>query len=183
MKSNYLIIWTIILELLNKHPLNMIIKKTNFLKKDIIIISLLVIIFLLIRIPILFTFQGVLGGDESYEINKIIQLVLKGDIFSFRYYSFKYAYVASFLQIPFTLPFYLLFPTNEFSSFLGTTFTCLIIMVSLFIFLKKHFNRNIAIFSSLMFIISPIGFTISTLSEDTTGNNLILLLLIPFMVL
>ena len=53
-------------------------------------------------------------------------------------------------------------------------------MMSLFLFLEKYFNRNIAIFSSLMFVISPIGFTISTLSEDTMGNNLILLLLVPF---
>ena len=146
-------------------------------------IMLLFILFILIKIPILLTYRGKLGGDESYEINKIIQLFLEGDIFSFRYYSPPYHYLLYFLQIPFTLPFYLLFPTNEFSSFLGSTFVALVILTSLFLFLKKYFNKKIAILSSLIFIISPLGFTISVLSEDATGNNLILLLFIPFFVL
>jgi len=153
-------------------------------KKDVIILLLLVITFLLIRIPILFTFQGVLGGDETYEINKIIQHLLKGDLnlTTYGYYNpDAFHYAVTIPQIPFTLPFYLLFQTNEFSSFLGTTFVSIIILVFLFLFLSKYFNRSTAILCCLMFIISPIGFTISTLAEDASGNTLsLLLLLIPF---
>lgn len=155
-------------------------KKQKFLKKNIIILLILLILFLLIRIPILFTFKGILGGNESYEINRDIKNLLKGSISYLWGEQDVYKYFTHIFQIPFTLPFYLLFPTNEFSSFLGTTLTSIIILAALFLFLNKYFNKKIAIISSLIFIISPIGFTISTLAQDSTGNNLILLSLILF---
>jgi len=108
--------------------------KKKIKKRNLII--LLIIIFLLIKLPILFTFKGKLGGDESYEINKIIQLLFKGDFLSFRYYSSPYHYLSQLMQVPFTLPFYILFPTNEFSSFLGSSFTSLIILIFMFITIK-----------------------------------------------
>lgn len=146
-------------------------------------IILLLIFFLVINLLILFTFKGKLGGDESYEINKIIQLTFQGDIFSFRYYSEPYHYLLYLMQIPFTLPFYILFPANEFSSFLGSVFTSLIIMLFMFITVDKYFGKKSAILSCLVFILSPIGLKISFISEDATGNNLIIILFILFIYL
>jgi len=149
--------------------------------KEFRLIFFLIVLFLAIRIPILFTFEGVLGGDEVYEINRDIRDVLDGDYFYFlRDKNNAYVYFIYLLQIPFTLPFYLLFPTNEFSSFLGTTIISIIILIAFFLYLQKHFSRRIAIIASLIFIISPIGFTISTLVDDTKGMNLVLLSFIPF---
>lgn len=139
--------------------------------------SFLILLFLLIRIPILLTFRGILGGNESFEINKLIYLLLYSnrtvhenllDLF------FHYDCLLPLLQVPFTFPFFLMMPTNEFGSFLGSLTVSSFTLFFLFYFCFKHFNISVAIFSSLLFIFSPFGFTVKTISSCSSGNNLIL---------
>ncbi|MCP4133170.1 MAG: hypothetical protein GY754_19540 [bacterium] len=148
----------------------------KYLHSDFSIILVLVLLFLLIRIPILFTFQGILGGNESYYILKLLYLLKEGQFDAFwQYYSIEvdlYITLSVLLQVPFVLPFYLLFPTNEMSSFFGSIVTNTVLLVSLFAILNRFNGRRVAVYASAMFILSPIGFTVSTVSSDSFAGNL-----------
>ena len=154
-------------------------------KKDIIILFLLVILFLILRLTVLFTSTGVLGGEETFYLGNAIHSILKGDFdileLLLQNAPSPYKWFSFIMQIPFTLPFYLLFPTNEFSAFLGVLLSNLILLIMLFIFLKKQFNLQTAIFASLAFILSPLGYTIASVSSNMGGMNLSVFVLIPFL--
>lgn len=153
-----------------------------FTKKAKITIIVLIALFLVVKIPMLFFFQGVLGGDETYEPAKLTYLILNDhEKVNFRYVETLYQSYNAAPRIPFMLlyfPFFLMNPTSEFFIFLATTLTSILALVFLYIFLRKYFGQRAGFFGSLFYIFSPIGFTVANIAEDSSGYNFVLISLI-----
>lgn len=144
---------------------------------------LLLIILLLVKLVLLFFFQIALGGDETYEIIFLLHNFVKGTLVveHVNYLITSYTHLSVILQAILLLPFYWFLPTNEFSVFLSTILTTTIIFSLTYFFLIKLFNLRVAIAFSLIYIFSPLGFTLISISTDAPPGAMIhLLFIIPF---
>ena len=54
-------------------------------------------------------------------------------------------------------------------------FKRIFVLIMLYTFLKRYYGNRASFLGSILYIFSPIGFSIASITEDSTGNNLILL--------
>ncbi|MBF0365047.1 MAG: hypothetical protein HQK50_05715 [Oligoflexia bacterium] len=155
----------------------------KYISSELIIFFVLLILLIFFKLFILF-FTGIhLGGDESYETAKLLHLFQsnKLSIASLGELTSAYSLLGAVLQIFFAWPFLAIYPTNEFSIFLGTMFLTILVFVLTYFWVKKFFGPKSAISFSLIYIFSPLGFTLNTISSDSPpGAMIFILTLLPF---
>jgi hypothetical protein len=130
----------------------------------------MVILFLICRLIFLIKVPITLGGDESYEMNAMLQNILNGRFANVSEYVQPHHYFGTLIQATLTLPFHLFMPTNEAGVFLGViliqTFTTWFALNMV----AKHYNKSTTRSLFICFILAPIGIVITSISSDTTGN-------------
>lgn len=137
----------------------------------------MVILFLICRLIFLIKVPIILGGDESYEMNVILQNILQGHFTKVLEYVQPHHYFGTLVQAIFTLPFHLFMPTNEAGVFLGVIFIQTITAWFALNMAAKHYNKSTTRSLFISFILAPIGIVITSISSDTAGNATLSLML------
>lgn len=130
----------------------------------------MVILFFINRLTFLIKAPLTLGGDESYEMNVMLQNILKGHFASVFDYVQPHHYFGSLVQALITLPFHLFMPTNEAGIFLGVILIQTITLWFVLNMATKHYNQTTSRWLFISFILAPIGIIITSISSDTAGN-------------
>lgn len=137
----------------------------------------MVILFLICRLIFLIKAPITLGGDESYEINAILQNLLKGHLSNIFEYVQPHHYFGTLIQAFVTLPFHLMMPTNEIGVFLGVTFIQTFAVWFILNLVCKEYDKAATRSLFLSLILAPIGIIIVSISSDTAGNATLSLML------
>jgi hypothetical protein len=130
----------------------------------------MVILFFIYRLIFLIKIPIVLGGDESYEMNAMLQNILQGNFANVLEYVQPHHYFGSLIQALFTLPFHFFMPTNEFGVFLGITFIQSITTWFALRMVTKYYNKSTTRHFFISLMLAPIGIIITSISSDTAGN-------------
>lgn len=157
-------------------------------KKDFIVLCFLILIFLLIRSLILssnINFVYSLNGAQRAKLATDILILKKGghifdDIFDYPFSHYRGgSLVVSILYIPFAY----LFGINTFSLKLVALSFSLGTFVVWYLFLYKYFNKKVAIFFGILFVInSPIFNTWSLITAGTYTEATFLVILGLFLI-
>jgi hypothetical protein len=130
----------------------------------------MVILFFINRLTFLIKAPITLGGDESYEMNVMLQNILKGHFSVVFDYVQPHHYFGSLVQAFITLPFHLFMPTNEAGIFLSIIFIQTITLWFVLNMVTKHYNQSTSRWLFISFILAPIGIIITSIASDTAGN-------------
>jgi len=149
-------------------------KRINFIENRELIV--LCTIYILFRLTILF-FSPHLFDSEEFHMGLIAKEVINGPGLPLFEYQSLYGPHHGGLTVQGILiaPLFLLFGESGVSLKLLWFFMYLATLITMFLFLKKFFDRKVAIISSLLFIFSPQYFTIRNLTESGPIAGIILL--------
>jgi 4-amino-4-deoxy-L-arabinose transferase-like glycosyltransferase len=138
-------------------------------KKRNIILIVLLSLYLLIRLPILFSSDAIFYGEEIY-MGTVAKELIDGPRFPIFDYQFTHYQGGTLLVGILAVPFYILFGVSIISlKLVGLSFS-IGILILVYLFLNKFFNPKVAILGSLLFILSPPYYTTRTLM--TAGDYL-----------
>ena len=129
------------------------------IKNKYLILILLSIVFLLFRLPILFTsIDKIYDGQELY-MGTIAKEVIEGRTLPLFDYQWDRSKGGTLVAGILAIPFFLVFGQSYFSLKLLALFFSLVILVLSYLFLWKFFDRKVALIGSILFILSPPLFT------------------------
>jgi 4-amino-4-deoxy-L-arabinose transferase-like glycosyltransferase len=136
------------------------------IKKMYIVLLVLILLYLFVRLSVLFTTIKFIGSEECLAGTVAKELIdgPKYDIFEFQHIVAQINQGGLFQGV-LVVPFFLLFGFSMFSLRLYLVFVSLIILIIVYLFLNKHFGLKSAVFAGLLMTFSPVVYIESNIIQ------------------
>jgi 4-amino-4-deoxy-L-arabinose transferase-like glycosyltransferase len=128
-------------------------------KNKYFVLIILLVIFFLVKIPILLTSIYKIFDPREMYIGTIAKALIEGPIMPLFDYQFHYSVGGSLVSGILAVPFFLMFGQSYFSLKLLAISYSASVLILWYIFLAKYFNKRVALLASLLFIFSPPFYT------------------------
>jgi 4-amino-4-deoxy-L-arabinose transferase-like glycosyltransferase len=133
------------------------------LKKEYLILILL-LLYLLVRILTLFSVN--LYNGEECRVGTITNEIIKGPTFPLLDYPYFFGSSGRIVEGFLAVPFYLIFGISGISlKFMYLTISA-ILLILVYLFLDKFFDKKVAILACLLMIFSPVFYSLVTLNQS-----------------